>query len=574
MNPVPLPALPGRVQKAKAKKLRVTQACTFCRRKKIKCDGKQPMCSSCQLCGVDCNYDIAKKRGPRKGYITNLEERLLLLEQQLTSATTSQSAKGDDFLHEKWVGYLVDTFFQRVYTFIPILSKSSTRQAIKHRTISLALLYSIMAASGSFADLPAIKMDLPYLTPESLIQKALGCINETNLIPNLTNIQFWVIMSFVEYARGSANMAWIYAGIAMRFCQELGFHKEKCQTEPAIALDGSFDSYTMAMRRKVFWCCFIIDKLTCAGTHRPHCMESIEPDAELMSDQEILVLSKEEASREGVEKDSLGDIDTLNTKCIIKFSKVDRQMNQIKTSHVLWSPLTECQTLDNQLRLWYDTLPEKYKFSQENLEYHRHYASQRNLTTWLGCHTFWHASMILLHRGSLLYKGAQGAPEHTQRIQTSIEVCQKCLEEALPILKALGDHCFFSPYLAYPIYVFATVLMTPHFSRTIKDREKSRYGLDSLYELAQRLSCQWPTFKKLTQTIHEMTQAHLKLYGIAHKVSEESNQKFYPSPQYLPYHLTVSSPLHSNNPSLDYSSAHFLCNTQLFGRIMFESGRS
>ncbi|KAI8635936.1 fungal-specific transcription factor domain-containing protein [Parasitella parasitica] len=66
------------------KRQRVSRACDLCRKKKIKCDGASPVCGNCQAFHLDCSYkDTTKKRGPPKGYIEAIENRLHKLEAYL-----------------------------------------------------------------------------------------------------------------------------------------------------------------------------------------------------------------------------------------------------------------------------------------------------------------------------------------------------------------------------------------------------------------------------------------------------------------------------------------------------------
>lgn len=52
-------------------------ACVVCRRRKLKCDGLKPSCSTCSRLGHTCAYDeVRKKSGPKRGYVKALEERL------------------------------------------------------------------------------------------------------------------------------------------------------------------------------------------------------------------------------------------------------------------------------------------------------------------------------------------------------------------------------------------------------------------------------------------------------------------------------------------------------------------
>lgn len=69
---------PGDSQSAPLqKRRRVTRACDECRRKKIKCDGKQP-CTHCQVYSYECTYDKPsnRRRNPAPQYIEALENRL------------------------------------------------------------------------------------------------------------------------------------------------------------------------------------------------------------------------------------------------------------------------------------------------------------------------------------------------------------------------------------------------------------------------------------------------------------------------------------------------------------------
>ena len=52
-------------------------ACMICRKRKLKCDGVKPSCSTCSRLGHLCAYDeVRRKSGPKRGYVKALEERL------------------------------------------------------------------------------------------------------------------------------------------------------------------------------------------------------------------------------------------------------------------------------------------------------------------------------------------------------------------------------------------------------------------------------------------------------------------------------------------------------------------
>jgi hypothetical protein len=52
-------------------------ACVLCRKRKLRCDGTRPTCSTCKRLSHDCTYDeVRKKSGPKRGYVKLLEQRL------------------------------------------------------------------------------------------------------------------------------------------------------------------------------------------------------------------------------------------------------------------------------------------------------------------------------------------------------------------------------------------------------------------------------------------------------------------------------------------------------------------
>ncbi|KAF4971158.1 hypothetical protein FZEAL_9912 [Fusarium zealandicum] len=52
-------------------------ACMICRKRKLKCDGIRPSCSTCSRLGHACAYDEQRRKsGPKRGYVKALEERL------------------------------------------------------------------------------------------------------------------------------------------------------------------------------------------------------------------------------------------------------------------------------------------------------------------------------------------------------------------------------------------------------------------------------------------------------------------------------------------------------------------
>ncbi|KAG0639487.1 hypothetical protein HOY80DRAFT_886223 [Tuber brumale] len=80
------------------KRRRVTRACDECRRKKIKCDGKQP-CTHCTVYSYECTYDQPsnRRRNPAPQYIEALETRLHRMEALLKVLLPDVDVNHPDF---------------------------------------------------------------------------------------------------------------------------------------------------------------------------------------------------------------------------------------------------------------------------------------------------------------------------------------------------------------------------------------------------------------------------------------------------------------------------------------------
>ncbi|KAK7422201.1 hypothetical protein QQX98_001724 [Neonectria punicea] len=88
------PSAPDNSSVPKPKRL----ACMICRKRKLKCDGTRPSCSTCSRLGHSCAYDEQRRKsGPKRGYVKALEERLKQVETLLKTqdpVPASNQSKG------------------------------------------------------------------------------------------------------------------------------------------------------------------------------------------------------------------------------------------------------------------------------------------------------------------------------------------------------------------------------------------------------------------------------------------------------------------------------------------------
>ncbi|KAK4171272.1 hypothetical protein QBC36DRAFT_199700 [Triangularia setosa] len=80
------------------KRSKVSRACDECRRKKIKCDAQseasEQACSNCRRSSAQCLFSrVPQKRGPSKGYIKELADRINSIEGKLNSNVTADGSE-------------------------------------------------------------------------------------------------------------------------------------------------------------------------------------------------------------------------------------------------------------------------------------------------------------------------------------------------------------------------------------------------------------------------------------------------------------------------------------------------
>ncbi|OJJ99337.1 hypothetical protein ASPACDRAFT_120657 [Aspergillus aculeatus ATCC 16872] len=70
-------------------------ACDECRRRKLRCDGQKPQCGLCLGTGVACVLTQRSARGPKKGHLRNLKNRLVHLEALLENRVPAEDTQQD-----------------------------------------------------------------------------------------------------------------------------------------------------------------------------------------------------------------------------------------------------------------------------------------------------------------------------------------------------------------------------------------------------------------------------------------------------------------------------------------------
>ncbi|KAI8063387.1 fungal-specific transcription factor domain-containing protein [Gilbertella persicaria] len=502
----------------------------------------------------------------------------------------------DDLPPSAIVTHLIELFFQYVNSVFPLVHRGRLRQSIQDGTVSKPLLWALMAIAARFSDHPSIKTDPPYWAGEKFATKATQSINASLLEPTIPNLQFWGIMSCLEYGRASGSKAWTYGGIAVRICQELGLNKESVLRTPILS-EGTVDYVAMALRRRIFWSCLCIDKFASTSTNRPQGFEVGDYDVQYPTRTESSLLldplQNFTVDRRVVTNDPLMDVVPHYVGVLERFGEICKYMSRAKTdgSQVTWPPIAEFSQLDTSMRVWKESLPDHFRFSAAMVAKYRETATQNYLNFWICAHAMYCTGMLALHRGSLAYSdlGPSELPSDVyKQIQASVACCKEQVETATEVFRCLRDTCGCNvlPYMGYCAYIFSTVLMTSVFSSDPVAYTKSSLGLAILFDTIKILGPYWPMSERLALTTRDMLSTHSRLYEIEANHRMPIPLKITQSPESMASISTTDTPSipanhvnymampYTTQPTdIDFNSCEFLNDSALFGQMIFDSSK-
>ncbi|KAJ4249729.1 hypothetical protein NW762_012070 [Fusarium torreyae] len=303
---------------------RPARSCNECRRRKLRCDAQEPKCGFCQRARVPCEASSAGKRGPKRGHLNALRNRLMQLEETLQNRYESEQrlqehaqasnhsldlteisqpvpllearvndAEGADRLPQAFLGpsiideanfpglgtalwpdplalfpqidhgthaELDQLYFDRVHPSFPIL----------HQRRYLAWSKSL-AKSPSQTCLQHVMWVLAILLStqsHDLLDPLYNRVKQ-DIEPividtgafGLENVEAWTLLTVCELMRSMYGQAWTSAGRTFRLLQGLRYHEIDSPRNHHIASEEPSDPIRTEEKRRVFWMAYLIDHL-------------------------------------------------------------------------------------------------------------------------------------------------------------------------------------------------------------------------------------------------------------------------------------------------------------------------
>ncbi|KAI9484563.1 fungal-specific transcription factor domain-containing protein [Zychaea mexicana] len=317
--------------------------------------------------------------------------------------------------------HLLELYFEYFYPFIPLLHKKSFIESLnsKDKPPSPLLLNAIYAVASRVSPDPRVRADPdhPDTAGDVFFERARLLLDfEWNNF-RVSTVQSLLLMSSHQNGALKPTRGWIYSGMAFRMAQNLGLHRN-CDT-------WNLSAAQKEDRKRAFFCCFVIDRLTCAMHGRAPMIDERDYDTPYPTEQDEDDLNRTPRIMDNFIAlvklcEILGDV--LRDLYMVKGRK---QLS------VMATPDSVISTLDRALNQWMAKLPPSLRYRPPNTRLaERAPAPALELCQ---VHMLFYTTLILLHRPFI--------PGPTQSIAPSVfpsaSICTFAANKILDIAESI-----------------------------------------------------------------------------------------------------------------------------------------
>ncbi|GAA5800600.1 fungal-specific transcription factor domain-containing protein [Helicostylum pulchrum] len=173
--------------------------------------------------------------------------------------------------------HLIGVFFDECHHILPTLSRSMFYDQLKVKgpLVTPLLLNSIYAHASKRINNPSFRSDPsnPATQGDLFYNRARRLIDDFMDVPRISTVIALLYMSLYECdhvpqngKRVRSSRAWMYSGMAIRMCFELGLHTANYSSQ--------MSQCDIELRKRVLWTCFVMDKLESCTMERPWMLKS------------------------------------------------------------------------------------------------------------------------------------------------------------------------------------------------------------------------------------------------------------------------------------------------------------
>ncbi|KAI8335079.1 fungal-specific transcription factor domain-containing protein [Chlamydoabsidia padenii] len=279
---------------------------------------------------------------------------------------------------------LVQVFFTHCHTLLPTMSKSMFYDQLhsKGPLITPLLLNMIYAHASAYQhqqrihDQPPPPLGIPAVSSiyssspstttthkDVFYQRARQLLDDFMDVPRISTVIALLYMVSYEdnhnTTQGRSSRAWMYSGMAIRMCLELGLHTSHYSSQ--------MSQFDIELRKRVLWTCYVMDKLESCTMERPWMLRSQDITLDLPTPL------PEDDQKERAVLDGFGHLCRLMmlVEKVLSFFTYDNNNGGQQHEEEDWTTRKESQVLYflEKLVQWRDQLPDELQWRPANNNY-------------------------------------------------------------------------------------------------------------------------------------------------------------------------------------------------------------
>ncbi|KAI8371014.1 fungal-specific transcription factor domain-containing protein [Blakeslea trispora] len=345
--------------------------------------------------------------------------------------------------------HLLSLYFDTFYPLLPILHKQSFVEAIHDPTLPSSpppiLLNAIFAVASRIS--PDVRVraapDKPETAGDLFFERARMLLDLEWDSFRASTVQALLLMSSHQNGALKTTRGWLYSGMAIRMSQNLGLHRN-CDT-------WDLSPTEKENRKRAFYCCFVIDRLSCAMHGKSPMIDERDYDTPYPSQDELDDFDRKPRIMENflhlikiceILGEVIGDLYKVRAR---------KQLAALSTSDSIVS------SLDKKLNHWMSKLPANLQYRPPNTRLNERAPAPSLELCQL--HMLFYTTLILTHRPFIPGPDQKVAPS----VFPSASICTFAANKILDItesllaegrLTSLNNYSLFFMFTAGIIFIY------------------------------------------------------------------------------------------------------------------------
>ncbi|ORZ25346.1 fungal-specific transcription factor domain-domain-containing protein [Absidia repens] len=429
---------------------------------------------------------------------------------------------------------LLDLYFAHFYTLLPIVHKDSFWKSYESTTNppSRLLLNAIYAVASRICSDERVRTtpDQPNTAGDVFFERARILLDFEYDDFKVSTVQSLLLMSSHQNGALKSIRGWIYSGMAFRMSQNLGLH---CNCD-----NWDLTHEEKEERKRVFYCCFAIDRLACAMHGRIPVIDERDCDTPYPQDNDSCDEGK------GVDK-IMDNFHALIKLCDL-LGAVLRDIYSVRGRHQLKrmsSPDALIAKLDKALNNWMAKLPSAVRYRPPSARM----AEEAPAPSLALCqiHMLYYTTLILLHRPFIPGPTQKEAPS----VFPSSEICSYAANKILDIVVSLmkeGRLKNVNNYTLYFMFTAGIIFINDASSTNTMDAFEAKISINKILHAMNAVETTWITSARHSNILGELAGLRdINLETVNEYEKRPLQQQ--PQQQFAPSIAVPSSPILKGN---------------------------